>query len=451
MGGIKFDYTNALDFVAQHEIDSIQDDVKLQHEKLHSANGAGNEYLGWVDLPVNLDDREINRIKAVAQRIRLNSDAVVVLGIGGSYLGAKAAIKMLSHTFHNNISKERRGGNPEIYFAGNQLSTKYIQDLLDVLEDKQISIIIISKSGMTLETAIASRIFRSFMEKKYGRENAAKRIYVITDGQKGALKKLADEEGYESFVLPADVGGRYSVLTVVGLLPIAISGADIDSILQGAQDAHKQYLTPSLENNECYQYAAIRNVLYKKGKTVEILANYEPSLHYFAEWWKQLFGESEGKDFKGILPVSVDFTTDLHSMGQYIQQGLRNIFETVVFIEKNTSDFVLEKTPDNVDGLNYLADKQLHFVNTKAFQGTTLAHADGGVPNLIVTLPESSEYFFGNMVYFFEKACGLSGYLLGVNPFNQPGVENYKKNMIALLGAPGFERERQALEERLGD
>lgn len=451
MKGIKFDYANALDFVEQREIEGIGKEVRLQHNKLHNKTGVGSEYTGWVDLPIKIDSTLIAQINNAAEKIKADSDAVIVLGIGGSYLGAKAAVEMLSHTFRNSISKDRRGGYPEIYFAGNNLSTKYIRDLFDMLENKHISLIIISKSGTTLETAIASWIFREFVEKKYGTERAAKRIYVITDAEKGALKKLADQEGYERFVLPADIGGRYSVLTVVGLLPIAVSGADINLIIQGARDAYECYLNPAIEQNECYQYAAIRNILYNNGKNIELLVNYEPSLCYFSEWWKQLFGESGGKGNKGIFPACVNFTTDLHSMGQYIQQGLRNIFETVIMVKNDNNALMLGVNSDNADGLNYLEGKSLHFVNTKAFEATVLAHSDGGVPNLIISLAEISEYCFGNMVYFFEKACGMSGYLLGINPFDQPGVEAYKRNMFALLGAPGFENEKRQLEERLNN
>jgi glucose-6-phosphate isomerase len=442
---LRFDYSSALSFIQTKEIEYFTDFIEKAHGMLHEKTGAGSDYVGWVDLPISYDKEEFARIKKAAEQIKSHSDALVVIGIGGSYLGARAAIEMLSHTFYNQKAKN----TPEIYFVGQNLSSTYISQLFDVLEGKNISVNVISKSGTTTEPAIAFRLFRDYMEKKYGKEGAKKRIFATTDKAKGALKKLADEEGYETFVIPDDVGGRYSVLTAVGLLPIAVSGADIDEIMQGAADAYHTYSTPDLSQNNCYQYAAVRNALYRKGKTVELLVNYEPSLHYFNEWWKQLFGESEGKDHKGIFPASVDFTTDLHSMGQYVQDGLRQLFETVLFVEKPKTSITIKEDPDNLDGLNYLAGKTIQEVNRKAFEGTLLAHTDGGVPNLVVHLDELNAYTFGQMVYFFEKACGISGYLLGVNPFDQPGVEAYKKNMFALLGKAGFEEQKAELEKRL--
>lgn len=442
---IRFDYSNALSFVTEQEIQQLSPFVKEAHEMLHEKTGVGNDFVGWVDLPVRVDQEELSRIKQAAKRIQSQSQALVVIGIGGSYLGARAAIEMLNHSFYNQVTTT----TPQIYFAGQNISSTYIKHLFEVLEGKDISINVISKSGTTTEPAVAFRLFRDFMEKKYGKEEAKKRIYATTDKEKGALKKLADEEGYETFVIPDDVGGRYSVLTAVGLLPIAVSGVNIDEMLQGAANAYEKYKNPDLKTNECYQYAAIRNVLYQKGKTTEILVNYEPSVHYVTEWWKQLFGESEGKNQKGLFPASMNFTTDLHSMGQYVQEGRRNLIETVIHIEKPEVEITIEEDPDNIDGLNFLAGKTMDEVNKKAFQGTLLAHIDGGVPNLVVSLDEINEYTFGEMVYFFEKACGISGYLLGVNPFDQPGVEAYKKNMFALLGKPGYEEEKAALEKRL--
>lgn len=445
---LHFDYSKALSFVGQHEVDYLTDAVKLAHEQLHAGTGAGADYLGWIDLPAAYDREEFARIKQAAKRIQSDSEALVVIGIGGSYLGARAAIEMLSHSFYNTLPKSKRH-TPEIYYAGNNISSTYLTHLLELLEGKDFSVNVISKSGTTTEPAIAFRIFRDALEKKYGKEGARKRIYATTDKSKGALKKLATEEGYESFVIPDDVGGRYSVLTAVGLLPIATAGIDIDAMMQGAADAREAYSNPSLAHNESYQYAAVRNALYRKGKGIEILVNYEPSLHYVSEWWKQLYGESEGKDFKGIFPAAVDFSTDLHSMGQFVQEGSRNLFETVIQIDRVPHEMVIGTDADNLDGLNFLSGQTMDFVNKKAFQGTMLAHTDGQVPNLIVTLPDLSAYAFGYMVYFFEKACGVSGYLLGVNPFDQPGVEAYKRNMFALLGKPGFEKEKAELEARL--
>jgi glucose-6-phosphate isomerase len=441
---ISFNYSNALSFMQQNEVENLSEFVKVAHDMLHEKKGPGAEFLGWEDLPHKYDKEEFSRIKKAAERIRSDSDALIVIGIGGSYLGARAAIEALSHTFHNQMKD-----TTQVYFAGQNISSTYISHLLEILEGKDISINVISKSGTTTEPAIAFRIFRDYMEKKYGKEEAKKRIYATTDQAKGALKTLADEEGYETFVIPDDVGGRYSVLTAVGLLPIAVAGLDIDQMMEGAAAAARKYNNSNLLTNESYQYAAVRNVLYRKGKSIELLVNYEPSLHYVSEWWKQLFGESEGKDQKGIFPASVDFTTDLHSMGQYVQEGRRNLIETVLQVKKPQIELIIQEDPANTDGLNFLAGKTMDEVNKKAFQGTVLAHVDGGVPNLVVELDELNEFTFGEMVYFFEKACGISGLLLGVNPFDQPGVEAYKKNMFALLGKPGFEAEKENLMKRL--
>ncbi len=448
MQNLKFDYSKAAGFLKENEVDYFEGFVKVAHDMLHNKTGAGKDFLGWVDLPVSYDKEEFTRIKAAAEKIKSDSEVLVVIGIGGSYLGSRAAIEMLTHSFYNYLPKSKRK-TPEIYFVGNNISSTYVTDLLELLEGKDISVNIISKSGTTTEPAVAFRIFKEYLEKKYGKTGAQGRIYATTDKARGALKKLSTEEKYETFMIPDDVGGRYSVLTAVGLLPIAVCGADIDEIMKGAAAAYELYKNPKLSENECYQYAAARNALYRKNKTTEIMVNYEPSLHYFTEWWKQLFGESEGKDQKGIFPAGVDFSADLHSMGQYIQDGLRNIFETVLSIEKPKKSLNIKEDKDNVDGLNFLAGKEMDFVNKKAMEGTLLAHTDGGVPNLILSVPELSDYYFGSLVYFFEKACGISGYLMGVNPFDQPGVEAYKRNMFALLGKPGFEEERKILESRL--
>ncbi|MDI9499408.1 MAG: glucose-6-phosphate isomerase [Bacillota bacterium] len=448
MKKLGLDYSNALAFIDESEITCLSPFIKKAHEMLHNKTGPGSDFTGWVDLPKVYDRDEFARIKAAAERIKSDSEALVVIGIGGSYLGARAAIEALAHSFHNLMPRSKRN-TPEIYFVGNSISSTYMAELFELLDGKDISVNVISKSGTTTEPAIAFRVFREYLESKYGKEEAAKRIYATTDKARGALKKLADEEGYESFVIPDDVGGRFSVLTAVGLLPIAVAGIDIDEMMRGATDAADQYNNDDVTVNECYQYAAVRNALYRKGKTIEIMVNYEPSMHYFTEWWKQLYGESEGKDQKGIFPAGVDFTTDLHSMGQYIQDGLRNIFETVLNVEKPRKNIMIKVDKDDLDGLNFLAGKDVDFVNKMAMQGTVLAHTDGGVPNLVISIPEMNSYWFGNLVYFFEKACGISGYLLGVNPFDQPGVEAYKKNMFALLGKPGYEKEREKLEARL--
>lgn len=448
MTKVSFDYSKAETFIRQHEIDSMKPITESAKQLLLSKEGAGNDYLGWIDLPVNYDKDEFTRIKKAAAKIQSDSEVLVVIGIGGSYLGARAAIEFLRHNFYNSVTKEIRK-TPEIYFVGNSISSTYLSNLIDVIGDRDFSVNIISKSGTTTEPAIAFRIFKKMLEKKYGKEAAAKRIYATTDKGKGALKSLADAESYEEFVVPDDVGGRFSVLTAVGLLSIAVSGADLDKLMEGAASGRKRALELPFEENDAMQYAAIRNILLRKGKEVEILADYEPSLHYTAEWWKQLFGESEGKDNKGLFPASVDLTTDLHSMGQFIQDGSRIMFETVMNIEKARHDLTIEAEDNDLDGLNYLAGKTMDFVNKSAMNGTILAHTDGNVPNLMVRIPEQNEFYLGELFYFFEFACGISGYILGVNPFNQPGVESYKKNMFALLGKPGYENERAELLKRL--
>lgn len=450
MNSIKFDYSGILPFAETHEVDYLKEYVKSAHTMIHNKSGAGNDFLGWIELPTNYDKEEFHRIKKAAEKIRNDSDILVVIGIGGSYLGARAAIEMLAHSFYNSLDKDKRK-TPAIFYAGNSISSTYLADLLETCEGKDISVNVISKSGTTTEPAIAFRIFKDLLEKKYGKEGAKSRIYATTDKSRGALKTLADAEGYETFVIPDDVGGRFSVLTAVGLLPIAAAGIDIDAIMQGAKDAQNEYDNDDLDTNACYQYAAVRNVLARKGKNVEMLVNFEPSLHYMGEWWKQLYGESEGKDNKGIFPAAADFSTDLHSMGQYIQQGQRILFETALIVEEPRKNVTIEATEDNLDGLNFLADKSLDFVNEMAAKGVALAHIDGGVPNLKISIPKLDEYNFGKLVYFFEKACGISGYLLGVNPFDQPGVESYKKNMFALLGKPGYEEAKAELEKRLNN
>ncbi|GAM15498.1 glucose-6-phosphate isomerase [Mesobacillus selenatarsenatis] len=448
MTHVRFDYSKALSFFGEHEVTYLRDFVKVAHHSLHEKTGAGSDFLGWIDLPVDYDKEEFARIQKSAEKIKSDSDVLLVVGIGGSYLGARAALEFLQHSFYNALSKEKRK-TPQIIFIGNNISSSYMTDVMDLLDGKDFSINVISKSGTTTEPAIAFRIFRKLLEEKYGVEEARKRIYATTDKARGALKTLADEEGYESFVIPDDVGGRYSVLTAVGLLPIAVSGSDIEAMMKGAAQAREDFGKSELEENPAYQYAAVRNALYNKGKTIEMLINYEPSLQYFSEWWKQLFGESEGKDQKGIYPSSANFSTDLHSLGQYVQEGRRDLFETIIKVEKPRHEMSIEEAPSDLDGLNYLAGKTVDFVNNKAFEGTMLAHTDGGVPNLVLTIPQLDEYTFGYLVYFFEKACAMSGYLLGVNPFDQPGVEAYKVNMFALLGKPGFEEKKAELEKRL--
>ena len=448
MGQVSFDYSKTREYVHQQEIDSMKAITQSAKELLLSKKGAGNDYLGWIDLPVDYDKDEFDRIKKAAEKIRSDSEVLVVIGIGGSYLGARAAIEFLGHNFFNSVSKEIRK-SPEIYFVGNSISSTYLSGLVDVIGDRDFSVNIISKSGTTTEPAIAFRVFKNMLEKKYGKEGAAERIYATTDKAKGALKKLADAEGYEEFVVPDDVGGRFSVLTAVGLLAIAASGADIDKLMEGAASARKRCVDNDFDDNDSMQYAALRNIMLRKGKEVEILCDYEPSLHYTLEWWKQLMGESEGKDNKGLFPASVDLTTDLHSMGQFIQDGSRIMFETVLNVEKASREVLIEAEEDDLDGLNYLAGKSVDFVNKCAMNGTILAHTDGNTPNLMVKIPEQNEFYLGELFYFFEFACGLSGYMLGVNPFNQPGVESYKHNMFALLGKPGFEAEGEELRKRL--
>ena len=446
---ITLDYSNVLPFIGGEEaVKRMEPQVKVAHDMLHKKNGPGNDFLGWLDLPTNYDKEEFTRIRKAAQKIRRDSDVLVVIGIGGSYLGARAVVELLNHSFANVASKKVRK-SPIILFCGNSISATYLADMMDIIEGKDISLNIISKSGTTTEPAIAFRILRAYMENKYGKEEAKNRIYATTDKAKGALKGLADEEGYESFVVPDDVGGRFSVLTAVGLLPIAVSGIDIRELMKGAKDASKAYKKMSLEENPCYQYAAVRNCLLRSGYSTEVMVNYEPSFHYMTEWWKQLYGESEGKDLRGIFPAGVDNTTDLHSMGQFIQDGARIMFETVVNIDTPRRSFEIPNDPANLDGLNFLSGMDMNEVNKKAMQGTVLAHVDGKVPNMAVHMAEQNAYNLGELIYFFEKACGISGYLLAVNPFNQPGVEAYKKNMFALLGKPGYEDQKAALEARL--
>lgn len=448
MHGIILKDAYALPFVEAQQLAAMEAEVTAAHDKLHGKQGAGSDYLGWLEWPLRFDRQEYDRLKQAAAAIRRHSDILLVVGIGGSYLGAKAGIDMLTHRFYNELPAGKRGG-PQIYFTGNQLSSACMADLLELLDDREISVNVISKSGTTTEPAVAFRILREYMEKRYGRAAAAKRIFATTDRSQGALKAIADAEGYECFVIPDDIGGRYSVLTPVGLLPMAVAGIDIDEVMAGAADGNSLYGVKKLADNPCYQYAALRNLLYRQGKTVEFFAAYEPALQYFAEWWKQLYGESEGKDRKGILPASVGFTTDLHSMGQYIQDGLRQIFETVLYVGDTGKTVIVEVDPVNADGLNFLAGQDLASINRRAMQGTMLAHMDGGVPGILLEVPALTPFYFGQLVYFFEKACGISGHVLGVNPFDQPGVEAYKRNMFALLGKPGFEQQREVLEKRL--
>ena len=448
MGKVTLDYSKAAKFIREDEIKAFAPIVDAAKEVLLSRSGQGNDFLGWIDLPVDYDKEEFDRIKKAAAKIQSDSEVLIVIGIGGSYLGARAAIEFLRHGFYNNITKEQRK-TPEIYFAGNSISSSYLKGLIDVVGDRDFSVNIISKSGTTTEPAIAFRIFKEMLEKKYGEAEAAKRIYATTDKAKGALKKLSDEKGYETFVVPDNVGGRFSVTTAVGLLPIAVSGADIQKLMEGTAAAREEALNAPFAENSAMQYVAIRNILLRKGKVIEVLANYEPSLHYVSEWWKQLYGESEGKDQKGIFPAAVDLSTDLHSMGQMIQDGQRNMFETVLNVEESPAEITIQEEAVDLDGLNYLAGKTVDFVNKNAMNGTVLAHTDGNVPNLRVNIPRQDEYCLGQLFYFFEFAVGVSGYILGVNPFNQPGVEAYKKNMFALLGKPGYEKEREELLKRL--
>ena len=445
---VTFDYSKTSSFITAEEVGYMKKLTLDAKELLVSRQGAGNDFLGWIDLPVDYDKEEFARIKEAARKIQKDSEVLLVIGIGGSYLGARAAIEFLSHSFYNIVDKSVRK-TPEIYFCGNSISSTYLKHLMDVVGDRDFSVNMISKSGTTTEPAIAFRVFKEKLEAKYGKQGAAERIYATTDKAKGALKRVADEEGYQTFVVPDDVGGRFSVLTAVGLLPIAVSGADIDKLMEGARSARKRALENGFEDNDALQYAALRNILLRKGKSIEIMANYEPSVHYISEWWKQLYGESEGKDQKGIFPASVDLTTDLHSMGQYIQDGARTLFETVIDIETSREEIIIGQEPVDLDGLNYLAGKTVEFVNKSAMNGTILAHTDGNVPNFVIHIPEVNEFYLGELFYFFEFACGVSGYLLGVNPFNQPGVESYKKNMFALLGKPGYEAQREELMKRL--
>jgi len=447
---LNFNYQFAKNFFNENELKQIKPYVELANEVLTSKTGAGNDFLGWVDLPENYDKDEFDRIKKAAEKIKNDSEVLIVIGIGGSYLGAKAAIEFLSHSFYNNLPKDKRK-TPEIYFAGTNMSGVYLQHLIEVVGDRDFSVNVISKSGTTTEPAIAFRVFKKMLEEKYGKEEAAKRIYATTDKERGALKTLATAEGYETFVVPDNVGGRFSVLTAVGLLPIAAAGINIDDLMAGAKDAMNDFANKNMDENQALQYAAVRNILHRKGKDLELMVNYEPRVHYLAEWWKQLFGESEGKDGKGLYPTSADFSADLHSLGQYIQEGQRLFFETVVSIGKPEVEFVIESDKDNLDGLNFIAGKTLDYVNKKATDGVILAHIDGNVPNLGVNIPEATPYHLGYTFYFFEKACGVSGYLLGVNPFDQPGVEAYKKNMFALLGKPGYEEAGKELEKKLNE
>lgn len=449
MTHLSFDYSNVVDqYVSKDELDNIQAQVTLADKDLREGTGAGNDFLGWIDWPENYDKEEYDRIKKTAEKIQDNSEVLIVIGIGGSYLGARAAIEFLSHSFVDQLDGETRKA-PKIYYAGNNISSTYLADLVEVVKDKDFSVNVISKSGTTTEPAIAFRVFKELLTEKYGEAQLKDRIFVTTDAKKGALKTLADTEGYETFVIPDNIGGRFTVLTPVGLLPIAVAGGDIDELMRGAQDARKAYASSDLSENEAYQYAAIRNILYRKGKTIEMLVNYEPRLRFFNEWWRQLFGESEGKDQRGIYPTSGNFSTDLHSVGQYVQDGRRDLMETVVNIQNPARSIDIPKQADDLDGLGYLEGKDVDFVNDNAFQGTLLAHVDGGVPTFVLNAPDTSAYTLGHLFYFFEIAVGISGYLNAVNPFDQPGVEAYKENMFALLGKPGFEELSKKLQDRL--
>ena len=447
MKKLSFDLSGNNDFFGGHEVELMKKQVELAESELMKGTGAGSEFLGWVTLPTNYDRSEFARIKEAATKIKNQSEVLIVVGIGGSYLGAKSAIEFLTHTFYNELPKEKRD-TPEIYFAGTNISGTYLNHLVELIGDRDFSVNVISKSGTTTEPAIAFRVLKGMLEEKYGKDGAKERIYATTDAKKGALKELATGEGYETFVVPDDVGGRFSVLTAVGLLPIAAAGVDIEELMKGAAEASEDYKKPYAEN-DCYKYAAVRNILHRKGNDIELLINYEPRLHYIAEWWKQLFGESEGKDNKGLYPASADFTSDLHSLGQYIQDGKRHLFETLINIETPELDMTIGTDAANLDGLNFLSGKTMDYVNKMAAEGTRLAHRDGGVPNLTINLPEATPYHLGYMYFFFEKACAISGYLLGVNPFDQPGVEAYKSNMFALLEKPGFEKETAEIKKRL--
>ena len=444
--GIKLKLSGTENFVRNEEYAKIQPAVKMASDLLYSGKGAGNDYIGWVDLPNNYDKDEFERIKKAAKKIQSNSEVLIVIGIGGSYLGGRAALEFVNGV---NFNKKVHKGIPEVYFVGNSISSDYLSDIIEILGDRDFSINVISKSGTTTEPAIAFRIFKKIIEDKYGKEGAKERIFATTDKARGALKSMCNTEAYETFVIPDDVGGRFSVLTPVGLLPMAAAGIDIDAVMQGASDAVATYKNDDLENNDCLKYAATRQILGRKGKAIEILANYEPSLTMFGEWYKQLYAESEGKDGKGIFPVSANFSTDLHSIGQFIQDGSRNLFETVLWVENAKKNITIETDAENLDGLNFVADKTIQYVNSKAYAGTFLAHVDGGVPTMVIEVEKSDAYNFGQLVYFFEKALAISGYMLGVNPFDQPGVEAYKKNMFALLGKPGYEDRKAELEERL--
>ena len=433
-------------FIRPHEFDAMQQQVTAAHDVLHSGSGLGSDFLGWMDLPVNYDKEEFARIKAAAARIRQDTDIFIAIGIGGSYLGARAAIEFLKSPLYNAKKKD----TPDVYFAGNSISSTALAELLELCEGRRVSINVISKSGTTTEPAIAFRVLRDYLEKTVGKEEAKKRIYVTTDRARGTLKGLADREGYETFVVPDDVGGRFSVLTAVGLLPIAVAGCDIDALMAGAAKAREELRDPDLHKNDCYRYAAARSILLRKGRAVELMVSYEPQLAMMSEWWKQLYGESEGKDGKGLFPASVVFSTDLHSLGQFVQDGSNILFETVMLLDQAPREMTIEEDPENVDGLNFLTGRTMAEINRKAFEGTVLAHADGGTPSLVVRIPAATEENLGYLIYFFEKACAVSGYMLGVNPFDQPGVESYKRNMFALLGKPGYEAGREALEKRLG-
>ncbi len=436
---------NATGYTLQ-DMELLRPDLIRAHKTLHHRTGLGHEFTGWLDYPETFDKKEFDRIKVVSEKIRNNSDILLVIGIGGSYLGAMAALEALTNTYYNQLENS---SNPKIYFVGNNLSATHMSHLLDLIKGKDVSINVISKSGTTTEPAIAFRIFRSYMIKKYGKEEAFKRIFATTDASKGALKHLSEKDGYETFVIPDDVGGRYSVFTPVGLLPMAVAGIDIDEMMKGAKDGMDSYSITDVKENPCYQYAAVRNLLLRSGKNLELMVNYEPSMHFFAEWWKQLYGESEGKDGKGLYPSSAEFTTDLHSLGQYVQGGQRFLFETVLNIQNTELDIDIEEDENDFDNLNYLVGKSINYVNTKAMEGTLMAHVEGGVPNIVISIPELSPYYFGKLLYFFMKACGISGYILDVNPFNQPGVETYKQNMFALLDKPGYEELKKELLEEL--
>ncbi len=433
-------------FVREHELSGMQAQVTAAHDMLHSGTGMGNDFLGWLTLPTDYDKEEFTRIQAAAERIKQDTDIFIAIGIGGSYLGARAVIEFLKSPLYNNLKKD----TPDVYFAGNNISASALSELLSLCEGKRVSINVISKSGTTTEPAIAFRVFRDYLEKTVGAEEARRRIYVTTDKARGTLKGLADREGYETFVVPDDVGGRFSVLTAVGLLPIAVAGCDIAKLMAGAAEAQEKLAEPSIEANDCYKYAALRNILLRKGRAVELMVSYEPRYAMMAEWWKQLYGESEGKDGKGLFPASVVFSTDLHSLGQFVQDGSNILTETVVLIDKSPVEVVIQEDPENVDGLNFLTGRTMEEINRKAYEGTVLAHTDGGTPNMVLHVPCVCEKELGYLLYFFEKACAISGYMLGVNPFDQPGVEAYKKNMFALLGKPGYEEQKAALEQRLG-